>query len=122
MKRYGFAAAILGCALALPVLAQQDAGPFFNTFNGVNPRNISMQVPASTSRAMRSMNMRSLQSPKAGLVTPNINSHFPRTMSLGTWPPKVPEVFILKKSPYQPNPPKGNSFLDLLFKKSDTKK
>jgi hypothetical protein len=122
VRRYGFAGVIVGCALALlglpglpalPALAQQgqNTGQFFN---GANPRDISFKVPPSTARAMRSMNMRAMQTPSTGKGTPNLSNYFPRQMSLGTWPPKVPNVFILDKSPYQPNPPKGKKLLDLL--------
>jgi hypothetical protein len=114
VRRYVSAGAILGWALALstlPAPAQQSAGQFFN---GVNPRDISFKVPPSTARAMRSMNMRAVQTPAAGQATPNLNNYLRRPISLGSWPPKVPNVFIMDKSPYQPNPPKGNKLLDLL--------
>jgi len=52
---------------------------------------------------------------QGGALTPQpINSFFPRSLSLGSWPPKTPNVFMLKKSPFQPNPPKGLNLLDSL--------
>jgi hypothetical protein len=128
VARYAFAAGLLACALVVatrPTHAQ-DPGQFFQSFNGVNPRNLNFQVPASTSRAMRSMNMRAMQPPAgAGTVTPNLNNSFRPNLALGTWPPKVANVFILKDSPYQPplpNPKNNFSFINPLdFFKKDAK-
>src|SRR5688500_11842899 len=117
MARYAWAAALLCGAAAVgtwPAQAQ-DPGQFFQTFNGVNPRKMNFQVPSNTTRAMRSMNMRAMQGPTgAGTTTPNLNSYFPRSLAVGSWPPKVAEVFILKDSPYQPplpNPKNNFKFI-----------
>jgi hypothetical protein len=125
MARYAFAAALLVCALVVatrPAQAQ-ETGPFFQTFNGVNPRNMNFKLPAATTRAMRSINMRAMQPPAGtNLTTPNVSSSFRPNLAVGSWPPKVANVFILKDSPYQPplpNPKNNFSFINPLdfFKK-----
>jgi hypothetical protein len=100
------------CALALPVLAQQEASQFFT---GANPRKLKFE-PINTSAAMRSQSInRSFQQRSRGFATPNLGNHV-RSMSLGTWPPKIPNVFIQQKNSFQPNPPKGWNIIDNILK------
>ncbi len=78
---------------------------------GVNPHQLTFR-PIDTSRALRPSSQAStFYQPK---VKPfGLNTVFPR-ISLGSWPPKLPNIFVLprKDNPFQPNPIRGRNPFD----------
>ncbi len=77
---------------------------------GGTPRNI-VNVPVDTSKALSTTAnaSRALRTPSAATNSPfNLGNIFPK-ISLGTWPPKTPQVSMLPQSQnvYQPNGVKG---------------
>jgi hypothetical protein len=96
----GLGSLVLGLALVAQAPAQKtnQLTPFFN---GVNPTHMNFK-PIDTSQAMRTFNVNGAMRPPSAMRTFTLSQFFPR-ISLGSWPPKIPNVPILKKSPFQPN-------------------
>jgi hypothetical protein len=77
------------------------------------PPKVKLQT-IDTSKAMSGTNStvaNNLTAPRARSPRFFSMGNFFPTISLASWPPKVPNVFQLpqKENPYQPNPPKGTN-------------
>jgi hypothetical protein len=106
------AMALVGPAVGQQLSGQPDARSFFT---GVDPRQVK-NVKVDTSKAMRRTNLTQALQPnvtqRSTKVT-GLGSYFPR-MTLGSWPPKVPQ-FMTVKTPTQKPPttfPKGVNLFD----------
>ena len=101
---------VIGAALAVgyasPAHAQQS---FTQTFNGVNPRNITM-VPIDTNKALRSMNVSSAFRTPSQTKTFSLSNIFHK-ISMPTWPPRIatPTFLSPQSNPFQPNPILGKN-------------
>ena len=101
--------AILG--ICLPAMGQSrmlTPDQASQAFTGANPRDIQIKNLVNPGKALKDYQLNnSLRKPAQPSVF-NLSHVFPK-ISLGTWPPKVPNVSILgaKNNPYQPNPPRG---------------
>lgn len=107
MRRAWFAAALLmGSATAAHA---QQASTFLT---GVAPSAVKMK-PINTSNALRptSSALNAFHRPSMSPLfsASNMAKRIPTQLSLGAWPPTLPNVFTLPQSAniFQPNPPKG---------------
>jgi hypothetical protein len=89
------AVALLAMVLLTPAQAQQQSASFFT---GANPRDIKFKTIDVTT-ANRSPNMSNMMRPVRQPQTFTLSNMF-RNLTLGSWPPKVPNTPILKESPY----------------------
>lgn len=81
--------------MLLPAQAQQQSSTFFT---GVNPRDIKFKT-IDVSNANRATNTSNMMRPVRQPQTFTLSNMF-RSMTLGSWPPKVASTPILKESPY----------------------
>ncbi|MBI3409839.1 MAG: hypothetical protein HY040_15985 [Planctomycetes bacterium] len=108
-KLWPLISGVIVLGICLPVLAQsrQNADPA-TMITGAKPINIQSNNLVHPGKAMKDYKLNNnLRTPAQPSVF-NLKNVFPK-ISLGTWPPRVPNVSILgaKNNPYQPNPPRG---------------
>ena len=101
--------ACLALALAARPTFAQSAGSFMT---GVEPRNITLKkIDISSHNRPIPVNTLTGTQPKTGMI--DMGNNFPR-LTLGSWPPKMPSMSILKgkSNPFQPNPIVGKNPFD----------
>lgn len=103
---------LLGTGLIWAEARAQQAGNFVTgqqaaTFlTGANHQNLT-STKIDTSRALRPSNVNGAFRTPAQPKAFGLGNIFPK-ISLGSWPPKLPQVSILQgKNPFQPNPIRG---------------
>jgi hypothetical protein len=103
-----FASLFVVLAIANASYAQGGAAAVASIWGGT-PRQI-VNVPIDTSKALGPGNVsKAFKTPSSQLNSPmNLGGIFP-SLSLPSWPPKIPQVSVLpqKLNPFQPTPPKG---------------
>jgi hypothetical protein len=111
----GLAVLLLPLLLVLPGTAQQNR-PAESFFTGISPRDIQFKN-VNTGQMLKPADLSKFMHPQRQMTPINASRAF-HTVSSTSYTPKRVSAPIVngKNNPFQPNPPKGFSLLNLLPK------